>query len=411
MVNAVKITVVDSMMGMGKTSAAIGYMEKNSGAKRFLFITPYLDEGDRIINSCPSCKFMKPQSYGSKIVGIKTLLRSCENIVSTHALFGLFDRECMELIQAGGYTLIMDEVYDAVAPYDIEVGDYVLLRKSGAVSLHDNGILSWDMPDEYSGVFNKVQSDFQCKQLVAVGGDDDGDVSDERIFEILPTASFACFESVIILTYMFDGSILKSYFDFYEFSYEYIGVRNHDGEYEFSDEISAPTVVGLADRIHIWAPKKYDKCFGGHSLSYSWFYSRNKDSPDIMELKKSMQNFFINGAGTKSKQSLWTTYKHARQKVAAYGYARSFESHNARATNKYRDRSAVAYAVNKYMNPCVLDFFRLKGVTVDQDQYALSSMVQFIWRSAIRDGHEISLYIPSLRMRRLFENWLKEVST
>ena len=37
-------------------------------------------------------------------------------------------------------------------------------------------------------------------------------------------------------------------------------------------------------------------------------------------------------------------------------------------------------------------------------------MLQFIWRSAIRDGNQITLYIPSDRMRWIFEEWLVDVS-
>lgn len=35
-------------------------------------------------------------------------------------------------------------------------------------------------------------------------------------------------------------------------------------------------------------------------------------------------------------------------------------------------------------------------------------MVQFIWRSRIREGKEISLYIPSKRMRELLKEWLND---
>ena len=37
-------------------------------------------------------------------------------------------------------------------------------------------------------------------------------------------------------------------------------------------------------------------------------------------------------------------------------------------------------------------------------------MLQFIWRSAIRDGKEIWVYIPSIRMRNLLKQWIKQNS-
>lgn len=42
------ITVVDARMGRGKSSAAIRYMNRYKDSKRFLYITPYLDEVGRI---------------------------------------------------------------------------------------------------------------------------------------------------------------------------------------------------------------------------------------------------------------------------------------------------------------------------------------------------------------------------
>ena len=62
------------------------------------------------------------------------------------------------------------------------------------------------------------------------------------------------------------------------------------------------------------------------------------------------------------------------------------------------------------MNPIVKNFFLQHGVNVDEDGYALSEMLQFIWRSAIRNGEEIWVYIPSVRMRNLLKQWIDENS-
>ena len=77
-----------------------------------------------------------------------------------------------------------------------------------------------------------------------------------------------------------------------------------------------------------------------------------------------------------------------------------------RATNEYRDRTVVAYTINKYFNPVVKNFFTANGIEVDEDGFATSEMLQFIWRSGIRDGKHITIYIPSSRMRGLLQQWL-----
>ena len=92
------------------------------------------------------------------------------------------------------------------------------------------------------------------------------------------------------------------------------------------------------------------------------------------------------------------------------GYSKGFVPCNIRATNQYKGRDCLAYPINRYLNPVVKNFFVQAGVTVDEDAYALSEMLQFIWRSAIRDGNPINLYVPSSRMRHLLEKWIEENS-
>ena len=82
---------------------------------------------------------------------------------------------------------------------------------------------------------------------------------------------------------------------------------------------------------------------------------------------------------------------------------------NSRATNEYRDRKYIAYTVNRFINPYMKAFFHSKGIEVNEDKYALSEMLQFIFRSAIRCGESINIYIPSKRMRTLLKNWIEEI--
>lgn len=95
--------------------------------------------------------------------------------------------------------------------------------------------------------------------------------------------------------------------------------------------------------------------------------------------------------------------------VAPGGYKKSFLSSNARATNQYSDRHYLAYCINKYFNPFMKNYFLMMGVRIEEDGYALSEMVQWIWRSAIRNGEDIWIYVPSKRMRTLLKDWLERV--
>ena len=79
-----------------------------------------------------------------------------------------------------------------------------------------------------------------------------------------------------------------------------------------------------------------------------------------------------------------------------------------RATNDYKETTAVAYIANRYMKPTLKHFFEVENINVDEDTYALSELIQFIYRSAIRDGKPITVYIPSKRMRELFIDWINK---
>jgi hypothetical protein len=144
-------------------------------------------------------------------------------------------------------------------------------------------------------------------------------------------------------------------------------------------------------------------------LSKSW-YERNKKNVSIKILKNNMLNFFKNIRGGKSSDNIWTTFKDYHSCLIGKGYTKGFLPLNSRATNEYRDRTSVAYPVNRYLNPFVKNFFTTNNIEVDEDGYALSEMLQFIWRSAIRQGKEIWVYIPSVRMRNLLKKWIEENS-
>ena len=83
MENQCKITVVDSPPGAGKTSYAIQFMKEEIFDK-FIFITPFLTELDRIENECDNREFKKPNERlgtGSKKNHFYELFKEENNIV------------------------------------------------------------------------------------------------------------------------------------------------------------------------------------------------------------------------------------------------------------------------------------------------------------------------------------------
>jgi hypothetical protein len=95
------------------------------------------------------------------------------------------------------------------------------------------------------------------------------------------------------------------------------------------------------------------------------------------------------------------------------GEAHGFLALNARATNAYRNVEALAYPVNVYQHGDVRSYFNQRDIATSEDLYAISTLVQWLWRSRIRQEprQPITVYLPSERMRGLFLEWLWSDST
>ena len=401
------IKVVDMMMGSGKTSAAINYMNNATRKNRFMFITPYLKEVERIKIACPKLNFQSPKIIGTKLKGIKQLIRKKENIVSTHALFKHFDEETINILKARNYILIIDEVADVIAQHEICSQDFRVMCSELVNIEQKTGKLTWRKEKQnYTGKFEVEKNLCHFGRLYSYSGC--------GAMWMLPVEIFSSFKEIYILTYMFDAQIQKYYYDFYKIPYQYIYVKGNSQEnYSFTPNKHENSEKHLDYRqlIHILNDNKMNSIGDGtYDLSKNW-YIRNANSIKMIQLKNNLTNYFRNIMKSKSADNLWTTFLSYKGKLASGGYSKGFTALNTRGSNDYRSRTVIAYPVNRYLNTAIKNFFLQRGIPIDEDQFALSEMLQFIWRSAIRDGQEIWCYIPSRRMRSLFEHWITENST
>ena len=396
-----KINIVDAMCGMGKTSAAINYINSSAIDQKFLYITPYLDEVERIIASCPDRRFVQPKNYGSKLRDIKRLFNEGRNIVSTHALFNMFDEEVIDIVKLYGYTLIMDEVADVVKPLEISKNDLEMLLNE-CVDITEDYTLRWKN-SEYTGRFGEE------KRLCDLGALYFYD--NTALIWMFPVKTFVAFDEIFILTYMFDAQVQRYYYDFYNLEYNYLYVKGNSLDtYQFTEEVVDYIYPDYKQLIHIIDNEKMNKIGALEtSLSKTW-YERNKNNQCMPELQNNLSNYFRRIVNTPSNQNLWTTFKDYQKMLSGGGYAKGFLSCNARATNAYRGCISVAYVINRFLHPVVKNFFVHQNVRIEEDDYALSELIQWIFRSAIRDGKEINLYIPSKRMRELLINWTETLT-
>ena len=394
-----KITVIDSMMGSGKTSFAIEYMNKNYD-DNVLYITPYLNETTRINNG--TIKEMKsPKNLGNgKLDNILELLQNQEDISSTHALFLKLNSDCKEAIKQGHYTLFLDETIAAVEPYNVAFRDDIdYLLKKGSITIDKEGFIEW-IDDDLDTRYNPIKILAQNHSLFFV--------NKKLLMWRYPPEIFKLFEKVFILTYLFDASILKYYFEMNGILYDLKSVKREGNEYILCDYYK-PNLKEFAGKIHIYNKSDLNDNIPQKITGFSASWFRNNGNADkIKKLQKNIYNYFTNKEPARAERIMWTCFKECQKKLSGKGYTKGFVSCNCRATNDFSGTDHLAYCLNVYPHVGVSQFFAQHNIVMDADKYALAEMLQWIWRSKIREGGEIWIYIPSKRMRKLLKDWLDE---
>lgn len=244
------VKVCDTIMGAGKTESAITLMNQDKES-RYVFITPYLDEVERIKRSCSGRKFKDPQSKGKgKLENLHYLLSMRDNIASTHALFESYNDETISLIQYGGYKLILDEVFQAVQTIPISPKDLQMLKRE-MIEVDSEYRVRW-VNDDYEGRFEDLRDMCMTGNVILY--------NDCLLLWKFPIEVFQSFDEVIILTYMFDAQVQKYYFDIHNIEVQRIGTVCENGVYHFSDTPHIPDYVAeLPKKIHIIEDEKLNK--------------------------------------------------------------------------------------------------------------------------------------------------------
>ena len=406
------IKICDAIMGSGKSESAIHYMNTNPD-KPFVYITPYLDEATRIRDGCPDRIFFEPQDTlkdfsFSKLEHTRYLLKAGVNIATTHAAFRSYTVDMLDAITEHGYTLIVDEAVEVFREAEYNTGDIQVLEEAGYIVKSDEICGYVCTGKEYTGSRLRDLFDMlRCQNLIPVEKPKGGV---QYYYWSIPSDVLAAFPETIVLTYLFEAQEFSYFMKMNGFEYKYIGIHYEDGVYSFADEPDyiPPYVGDIASKLHIFYNSKLNSVGKNrNALSSNWLKS-HKDEKAV--LKKNIYNFVRYYNKSKGADVMWSTFKGSIKSLQGLGYTNGFVPFNKKATNEYMDKTVLAYCVNVFASPQKVKFFRRFGVTYNEDGFALSNMIQWIWRSAIRNGEEVTIYIPSRRMRELLEKWIQEVS-
>ena len=445
------INVIDSIMGAGKTTFLIDMLRRTAAddmfqasfaspdpshvRTKFLVIVPTLKEIERLNKELPEFGFKEPsekehdkvkrKGHGKKFYDLGCLIEDGENIISTHALFSQMDRELYTKLREANYTLVIDEVIETVALYNrLTPKDRAILFAQNMVSVDpDTWRLVWNDEKwaDYTGRFDEIRRLCDTGALVVFRG--------QTLLWEFPAEFMACFKAVWLATYMFDASPFSAYLKAAGFSFNRLTVSGDKPPRlipweEAGNREAAEIKPKLRKLITVYEGSANDigkEESRNHPMSSGWYDRQDRDKTGALaRLKASTENFFRNIAKTNSNVNGWSTFTDHRKTLAGHAYSRNsdregdsygFMPWNCRATNDYAKVEAMAYLCNIYYHPDVRAYFEALGVNVSNDLFALSALVQWVFRGRIRKDQPITLFIPSERMRDLFKRWLASDST
>lgn len=365
------------------------------------------------------------------------MLANGESIAVTHSTFLNATPETLELIHEGEYTLILDEALDVICEFNkvqsvessprqsVSGEDIaaVLLGKK-LIKIDERYKVYWcgsEHTPEFK--FYEVMRLAKLGRLYCVRG--------KLFVTVYPPEMFQQFNAIYVLTYMFDGCFIKSYFELFALDYSMVNIAHGDRGYglipycpdaDIAFRQQCKQLITICDSVSLNKQR---------TLSKLWY---SKATPDkISQLKNDIGNYFnrvLKNARASNGDIMWTCPAEFEKKLSGKGYTcvRSmteddkrlpeqerkkrekelscFVPCNAKATNIYGKRWALAYCCNMYQNPMIMGFFADCNIFFDENAFALSCLVQWICRSRLRNCQPISIYIPSRRMRNLLLDWM-----
>ena len=421
----ITVEILDSMMGSGKTTAILQWIDTKCNTERFIYVSPLLSEvehGGRIHRDCKVAKFNSPETdnHDTKSDHLLELLQQGLNISCTHSLYLMMNHKHFEEIKKQEYIVIIDEELGVIENYEVysESDLDSLIDLECIEKQESDGMLVWKREDKN---FDKSNHKYYVfKRYVENGVLYATKRKNSMMVTQLPIKLFTVAKRVILLTYMFEGNVLSSFFKLKGISYK-----------PFTEVVvQTPSKEKIKELITIFTPKNKWQQIDNYKLSSTWYSGvgkENASSKDFDFLSKFIE-YFARTTDCTYKEIMFTfpktrhwNYKTLRgnekrklikpkrliERVDNDGkIEHTWIATQTRATNDYAHKTHVLHLFNRYPNQTIKAYLQDYDCDVDSDVFALSELVQWVWRSAIRNNEPITLCIASSRMKKLFLEWL-----
>lgn len=417
-----KIEVLECIMGSGKTNKTFQWIDKNPNEKYF-YVSPNLSEVDvdgRIHNGVQNVEFISPSidEHGTKIEHLNDLLVQGKNIACTHKLYLSMDTFSMDLIKDRGYTVILDEEINVIQSYDqYSFADIKWLIQQGYISVDEtDGSVTWLREDDL--VNSNDHRYFYCKNLC----DKKSlyltrfDLNSEKAKKVMmvtqvPIRLLECAKRVVVITYLFNGSVLDRFLTLKGFEV----VKFEDVTLEQMKPSSFKHLLTIIPP---------DRKLEEYAMTSRWWHKEL-----TAESIKNVNNFMLRNArryANDSSEVLWTCPKERAKGVSKSkgflidpkGYVNSVNregikqsnwlSVHTRATNDYAHKRVLIHCYNRFPLVDVASYLQDYGYPIDNNVFALSELVQWLWRGCIRKGEPMVVVMGNKRMYNLLMRWLND---
>lgn len=433
-----EIEVIDELMGNGKTTTVLRCIENDyiTNGRKWLYCTEYLNELHTRTEENPDAAGLwcfPTNDAGTKLSSFLSLVNERKGLIGiTHNLLKLLatQPDAQAFMLWRGYSLYIDETISLIDVCKVKQGDFMMWLNNGLIAIDSaqNGkVIRTDKEANTAGLastFDWFEKECRSGCIHASIRQSEKGTLFVPVTDHVPAGMLRKFDRVILTTYLFEGSAMHSYFKLNNITpiKSDIGVQNR------------VTMQQVRELLRI--DDKYNRHFEGHSLSASWYKEAlaGKHPKVIDLLNRTIRNAAEKHGCDKNHSLLGYTHptdllpnggkqkgfvKPERYKpqvfikgsdgkpTKAVDRSRScFIPCNARASNEYAHKKVMIHAFNRYPNQAVKSYLEDVGFPIDQDRFALSEMVQWIWRSCIRKGEELTVIVLSERMNKLLKEWL-----
>jgi len=395
------VTFVDRPCGYGKTSDMLDSLRAE---ELYLIVVPSLTEVERVMAARPDLRFATPEDEeGTKSSHLKQLIRSHENVVCTHALYHLN----VEFYREGwlsNYNIIVDEVLSVVetvsGPNREEWEEFYI--GNGYATVDEHGLIApTEKWHERSKIVERVlERDLYERAVSGCLYRHNDSIFLSAVSPYLLKAGKTC----TVLSYMVEGSLMALYLR--KMGIPYHVDKDPEAERRFRQSFrQLATVRGLDVGMPLShsaqsAPRNRLRCkaVAGKLRSF-----KHRAGRDVFQGSE--------GVLVTCLKANWYSRPDADEPKPDGLFARGSRlaetaqwiPNTTRGTNDYKHCDVALYLWDQWLNPNVKQW--LDATNEQEKQYALSEMLQWIYRTCLRDGKPATLVIGSSRMRVLLEEW------